>query len=320
MTMYEDMILRLTKGKHLVLTAMVLFIAILPTTLMATDLAEIRQRGVLRHLGIPYAAFVRGTKGGGVEGLDVEVMQLFAQHLGVRYQWVETNWAEVFGDLTGNLTQVIGGDVKITGTTQVKGDIIANGLTVLPDRQKLVDYSIPTFPTGVWLIARADSSLKPIKPTGDLDKDIQQVKALLAGHSVLTMKQTCLDPELYDLKATGAIIRYSSSTNLGDIAIEVVNGNAEITLLDIPDALLALQKWPGDIKIIGPVSSSQIMGAAVAKNSPELRDAFNSFFQTIWKDGTYKRLVEKYYPTVFLYLGDFFTTHEEEKRNDTTGK
>ena len=146
--------------------------------------------------------------------------------------------------------------------------------------------------------------------TGDLVKDIQQVKSLLAGHSVLTMKQTCLDPELYDLKATGAVIRYSTGKDLGDIAGEVVNGSAEITLLDIPDALIALQKWPGDIKIIGPISSRQLMGAAVTKDSPELLAAFNSFFQTIWKDGTYKTLVEKYYPSVFLYLGDFFQPHE----------
>lgn len=48
----------------------------------AGDLREIREAGVLRHLGIPYANFVTGSG----DGLDVELIQLFARHLGVAYQ------------------------------------------------------------------------------------------------------------------------------------------------------------------------------------------------------------------------------------------
>jgi membrane-bound lytic murein transglycosylase MltF len=67
---------------------------------LADDLADIRQRGVLRHLGVTYANFVMQSDTG-VVGLDVELMQLFASHLGVRYELVKTTWADVFGDLTG---------------------------------------------------------------------------------------------------------------------------------------------------------------------------------------------------------------------------
>ena len=49
-----------------------------------------------------------------------------------------------------------------------------------------------------------------------------------------------------------------------------------------------------------------MMGVAVGKDNPELLSAFNLFFQSLWLDGTYKELVRKYYPTVFLYLDDFF--------------
>jgi hypothetical protein len=77
---------------------------LLVTSVYAGDLPEIRQRGVLRHLGIPYAHFVRNTTKG-LDGLDVELMQLFAAHLGVEYQWVQTSWSEVFGDLTGQKVQ-----------------------------------------------------------------------------------------------------------------------------------------------------------------------------------------------------------------------
>ena len=50
------------------------------------------------------------------------------------------------------------------------------------------------------------------------------------------------------------------------------------------------------------------MGVAFPKTSTELRQAFNQFFKTCWTDGTYEKLVRKYYPAVFLYLSGFFDT------------
>ena len=154
---------------------MITAFCLLVTSVYAGDLAEIRQRGVLRHLGIPYAHFVRNTTKG-LDGLDVELMQLFAAHLGVEYQWVQTSWSEVFGDLTGQKVQPTKDNgVEVIGETTVRGDIIANGLTILEWRMQVVQFSNPTFPTGVWLIARADSPIKPIEPSGDIETDIQRV-------------------------------------------------------------------------------------------------------------------------------------------------
>ncbi len=128
------------------------------------------------------------------------------------------------------------------------------------------------------------------------------------------MKGTCLSSELYDLEATGAVIEhYPTNGSLNDIAPTVINGAAETTLLDIPSALVALQKWPGEIKIIGPISRSQLMGVAFAKPSQELLDEFNRFFRKCWREGSYKKLVKKYYPAVFLYLDDFFNINIKEK-------
>jgi ABC-type amino acid transport substrate-binding protein len=287
-----------------------LMLLLLASTALAIDLATIKQRGVLRHLGVTYAHFVMESESG-MTGLDVELMQMFARHLGVRYELVQTTWADVFQDLTGQKMKLAGDNMDVTGTSIVRGDIIANGLTVLPWREKIVNYSVPTFPTGVWLIARADSSIKPIEPSGNINLDIQKVMALLQKRSILTMKNTCLDPDLYNLGEKGCEIRYHTvSENLNDIAPAIINGAAEATLLDIPDALIALQKFPGEIKIIGPVSQQQVMAVAVAKSSPEILDAFNQFFLTCWKDGVYEMLVRKYYPAIFLYMGDFFSARK----------
>jgi len=265
------------------------------------DLPEIKEKGVLRHLGVPYANFVTGSG----DGLDVELVKLFAAHLGVRYDYVKTSWENVIGDLSGKVVVPKGDAIEVKGDVPVKGDIIANGLTVLPWREKIVNYSNPTFPNQVWLIAKADSPLKPIKSTGSLEQDIAAVKRMLKGHQVLCKARTCLDPSLYGLQKLGAKVELFQG-GLNDMASAIIRGEAELTILDAPDALIALEKWSGEIKVIGPISNIQMMGCAFAQTSPKLREAFNQFLAQCTKNGTYVNLVKKYYPTAFNYFPEFF--------------
>ena len=297
---------RLKRGSILLAMLMVLLLSATMPDICRSDLQEVKQSGVLRHLGVTYAHFVRKTPTGH-DGLDVEVMQLFAKHLGVKYEFVPTTWPKLFTDLTGRRLNPKTGNYDEEATLKIKGDMIANGLTVLPNRQKIVDYSIPTFPTGVWLIGPATSSISPIDPSGNLAQDIEKVNGALNHHSVLVMKNTCLDVRYFSFDPKQVKVKnFTGSKIIRDIVPAMLRGEADATLLDIPDALVTLQEKAGDIKIIGPVSPAQIMGAAVAKNSPELLKAYNDFFRQIWNDRTYYKLVEKYYPSVFLYFDDFF--------------
>ncbi len=298
-----------TGKKHLerfsLLLLFLLFI-LFPQQSLADDLQQIKQRGVLRHLGISYAHFVMNSPKGPT-GLDVELIQLFAKHLGVKYQFVPADWGTIFTDLTGQKHKESSNEYYNKATEEIKGDLIANGLTILPWRQKIVDYSLPTFPPGVWLIGPAQSPLMPIQPSGDVLQDIRKVKTLLKGHTVLTVKHTCLDPKIFQFnEAEVGIEYYTASNSLDELVPSILKGSAETTLLDIPDALIALQNYSDEIKILGPVTKTQLMGVAFPKSSPEIRAEFNSFFLKIWRNGTYLKLVKKYYPSVFLYFGDFF--------------
>lgn len=274
----------------------------------AADLKEIRKTGVLRHLGIPYANFVTGSG----DGLDVDLMKLFAHHLGVQYQYVETSWESVIGDLTGKKVRAQGDDVEVVGEVPVKGDIIADGFTILTWRKKIVNFSTPTFPGQIWLMARADSTLQPIVPQAEVAQDIAAVRRLLKNRRLLGKANTCCDPSLYNLKETGVqTLLFPGSLN--DLAPAIIQGEAELTLLDVPDALVALEKFPGKIKVIGPMTTQQSMGVAFAKTSPELQKAFNRFFEMIKEDGTYLQLVRRYYPKVFSYYREFFEEKQDRR-------
>jgi len=268
---------------------------------VSEDLPEILDRGTLRHLGVPYANFVTGSG----DGMDVELVKGFARELGVEYVFVESRWADIIADLTGQKVRLSGDNVETVGDAPVRGDLIANGFTVLPWRQKVVAFSSPTFPTQVWLVARADYDMRPITPSGDIDSDIGAVKQMLRGVSVLGISNTCLDPSLYHIGSLGAVEELFPG-RLNELAPALIAGKADTTLLDVPDALIALEKWPGQIKVIGPVSAEQTMAVGFRKDAPELLNAYNRYLEKAKADGTYIRLVKNYYPAVFGYYPDFF--------------
>ncbi|MEH0019464.1 MAG: transporter substrate-binding domain-containing protein [Desulfobacter sp.] len=258
------------------------------------DLDDVRARGVVRHLGIPYAHFVTGSG----DGLDTDIIRLFATSLGLSYVHVPTTWKDAVGDLTGN-------PMDSRKKVEVKGDLLANGVTILEWRKRFFCFSTPVFPSQIWLIAGADDPVTPIVPGDGLEKDISRVRNKLRGREVTGMARTCLDPGLYGLEAAGASIRYFNG-QLNDLAPAVMNKDAQLVLMDAPDALVAIEKWPGRLKVIGPVSDPQHMGVAFRKNTPELKAAFNRFFRKLVADGTYQKLVEKYYPVFPVYYPRFF--------------
>jgi len=269
----------------------------------AADLPEIKARGELRHLGIRYANFVTGTG----DGLDVELVRGFAGHLGVKYTLVYSDFYSVIRDLLGKNVVRRSDKVSLEGDFPVKGDMIATGFTVLPWRQQVLLYSDPTFPSQVLLIARADSPTRPIKGSDDLRQDIRETKALIGKQSLLVMERTCLDPANYGLKGRGIELRaYAKSANINEMVPALLNLDADLSLLDVPDVIIDMQKWAGRFKVIGPISGEQTLAAAFPKDAPRLRDAFNAYLRRIKADGTYARLVHKYYPSIERYFPDFF--------------
>lgn len=271
----------------------------------ANDLAEIQARGELRHLGIRYANFVTGAG----DGFDVELTQGFAKEIGVKYTLIYSDFYSVIRDLLGKNIVISEGQVRLEGDFPVKGDMIATGFTFLPWRAKVLLFSEPTFPSQVMLIARSDSSLKPIKGSGDLQGDISETKALIGIQSLLVMEKTCLDPANYGLKDKGYELRlYTRSTNINEMVPALLNNEADLSLLDVPDLMLDMPKWVGKFKVIGPISEEQILASAFPPEAPALRDAFNAYLRKIRADGTYDRLVDKYYPGIRQYFPGFFAS------------
>jgi ABC-type amino acid transport substrate-binding protein len=273
------------------------------TSSWAADLAEIKKRGEIRHIGIRYANFVTGAG----DGLDVELMQGFAKRIGVSYKLVYSDFYSVIRDLLGKDVLRKNGEVTLTGDYPIKGDVISTGFTVLPWREAILLYSDPTLPSQVLLVAPAESNLQPIEGSSDLATDIAKTRMAIGSRSVLVMERTCLDPTNYGLVNVGIDLKaYNKSANLNEMVPAMLNKEAELTLLDVPDAILDLRKWAGRIKVLGPISGRQMLATAFPKDAPALRDEFNAYLSDIKATGVYDRLVDKYYPGIRRFFPEFF--------------
>jgi ABC-type amino acid transport substrate-binding protein len=269
----------------------------------AADLAEIKKRGEIRHIGIRYANFVTGAG----DGFDVELMQGFAKRIGVSYKLVYSDFYSVIRDLLGKDALRKNGEVALTGDYPIKGDVISSGFTILPWREAVLLYSDPTLPSQVLLVAPAESDLKPIEGSADLEADIAETRKAIGSRSVLVMERTCLDPANYDLVNVGIDLKaYNKSSNLNEMVPAMLNREAELTLLDVPDAILDLRKWAGRIKILGPISGPQMLATAFPKDATALRDEFNAYLRDLKASGAYDRLVNKYYPGIRRFFPEFY--------------
>jgi ABC-type amino acid transport substrate-binding protein len=269
----------------------------------ALDLPEIKSKGEIRHLGIPYANFVTGAG----DGFDVELMQGFAKHIDVKYVLVYTDFYSVVKDLLGKNVSISNGKSSLDGNFPIKGDVISTGFTHLPWREQILLFSDATFPSQVVLIARPDNALRPIVPSKNLLNDVDETKKLIGQKSLLVMERTCLDPANYGLKGAGYnLVPYVKSANINEIVPALINKDAELSLLDVPDLLIDLKKWPGKFKVLGPISEEQILATAFPKDAPLLRGEFNLYLTKIKLNGTYDLLVDKYYPGIRSYFPKFF--------------
>jgi hypothetical protein len=273
------------------------------TSSWAADLAEIKQRGEIRHIGIRYANFVTGAG----DGLDVELMQGFAKRIGVSYKLVYSDFYSVIRDLLGKDVVRQNDKVTLAGDYPIRGDVISAGFTVLPWREAILLYSEPTLPSQVLLVAPAESDLQPIKDGADLAIDIANTRKAIGSKSVLVMERTCLDPTNYGLVNVGIDLKsYNKSANLNEMVPAMLNNEAELTLLDVPDAILDLRKWAGKIKVLGPISDRQTLATAFPKDAPALRDEFNAYLRDLKFSGAYDRLVDKYYPGIRRFFPEYF--------------
>ena len=201
------------------------------------------------------------TDDGGYEGIDVEIATAIAAKLGLEL---------VVDDMDFNAV--------ITAVQQGISDMAMAGLTVDPEREKNVDFTV-SYATGVQVIIVTENS--DIASVDDLDGKLIGVQDGTTGWMY------CSDDYGDD-----AVVAYAN----GSAAVQaLLSGSVDCVVIDNEPAKAYVAANNG-LKILDTEYVIEDYAIGVSKNNPALRDAINAALQELIADGIVKGIVDKYIP------------------------
>jgi cystine transport system substrate-binding protein len=198
---------------------------------------------------------------GDLTGYDVEVITAVAEELGVEVEFQETQWDAIFAGLEAG-----------------RFDVIANQVSITPDREEAYTFSEPyTVSTGVIVVPEDDSSITSF--------------ADLAGK---TTAQS-LTSNWYKLaEESGATIE--AVEGWAQAAALVQQGRVDATVNDKLTFLDAQQQAGAEgLKIAAETEEQSLSAFAFAKGETELAEAVNGALETLAADGTLAEISQKYF-------------------------
>lgn len=204
--------------------------------------------------------------GGQVSGIDAEIAGAIATKLGLELQIDDMEF--------DSITEAVKGG---------KADIGLAGMTITPDRQEEVDFTV-SYATGVQVIIVNEDS--PITSAEDL-------LAEGANHVIGVQRNTTGD--IYttgDIEEAGlgTIDRYSKGA---DAVQALKTGKVDCVVIDNEPAKAFVAEVEG-LKILDTEYITEDYAAAMSKDNPALYEAVNTALQELIADGTIQGIIDKY--------------------------
>ena len=201
------------------------------------------------------------TDSGGYEGIDVEIATAIAAKLGLELVVDDMDFKTV-----------------ITAVQQGISDMAMAGLTVDPEREKNVDFTV-SYATGVQvIIVTKDSDIASVDDLGG---------KLIGVQEGTTGWMYCSDDYGDD-----AVVAYDN----GSAAVQaLLAGSVDCVVIDNEPAKAYVAANAG-LKILDTEYVVEDYAIGVSKDNPALRDAINAALEELIADGTVKDIIDKYIP------------------------
>ncbi len=213
---------------------------------------------------LPPFSFVQNGK---LTGFDVAIGDTLAQKMGMTPHPVTNPFETIVEGLTAN-----------------KYDAIISTLSITPERQQVVDFSIPYIESGAEIYVSADNTT--VQGPSDLK-----------GKKIGCQKASTYIPLAQ--KITGNpkdVISYSSDIYALQ---DLVAGRTDAAITDSVTGALAIKKGL-KIKPVGKPYAVSYEAIAVRKDEPALLKKINAALTEMMQDGTYKALCMKWVGQVLM--------------------
>ena len=225
-------------------------------------LAEVKEAGKLVVATSPDFPPFETLEGGKVVGIEVDILTLICQEMGVELEIVQMDF-----------------DTVLVGIQSAKYDCGMSGITATADRAKNMLFTNPYYEAAQVIVVKADSAIK--------------TKADLEGKTVSVQTGTTADEGCkeagYNVQAFNANADAKAALTTGKVDAWVVDNLTAIQMVEESDGLVIL-----DEKM-----TSEPYAFAFAFGSEDLVAEINTILNKLIEDGTIEEIFANYNETYF---------------------
>lgn len=222
------------------------------------SLEDVKSAGKLVMATSPDFPPFESLEGSEVVGIEVEILEKFAEAIGVELEIKQMDF-----------------DSVLPGVQSGKYDVGVSGITITEDRKKNADFTEPYFMASQAIVVLKDSNIKS--------------KADLKGKKIsvqtgTTAEEFCM-AEGYEVKA------YQANN---DACSALTSGKVDAWVVDNEVAIDLSAKTNGATIVLDEAMTSEPYGFAFPKGSETLVAEFNKYIEQWIADGTIKAIFDKY--------------------------
>ena len=212
-----------------------------------------------------YPPFNNKNASGQVVGFDYDIAMALCAKMKAECEVVTSDW-----------------DGIIPALNAKKYDFIVSSLSITDDRKQAVDFTDPYYSNKQQFVA---------KKGVDFKTDIESLKSKKLGTQRSTQAATWLEDNV-----GGDIALYDTQENA---YLDLSSGRVDALLADKYAIYGWLKDDPAgkDYEFKGnPINEDDKVGIALRKGESDLRTKLNLALKEIKEDGTYKKIIDKYFP------------------------
>lgn len=200
-----------------------------------------------------------------IVGFDIDLAKKAAEHMGCEVEIKAINW-----------------DNKIMELNNGNVDVIWNGFTITEERKKDVLFTKPYLANDQVVVVKNDNA------------DINKI-ADLEGKKVVLQKDSSAEEafDKQDVKSKVASLNKIADNAMG--FMEIKNGTSDALIVDSVVAKYYISKEAGAYRIVGESLAPEEYGIGVKKGNTALLEKLQGALDTMWQDGSAKKISEKWF-------------------------
>jgi arginine/ornithine transport system substrate-binding protein len=242
-----------------------LLVAITCSLAMAAGTASAQDKQNIRiAFDVPYEPFEYRTPDGDLTGFEVELARAVCEEINANCELVVQAW-----------------DGIIPGLLARKYDAIMSSMSITEERQQMVLFSEPYYNTpSAWFAREGIDIETPNKET-------------LEGKVVGVQRGTTQDA--YVTENFSGVVDIKRYTTADDLVLDLEGERLDLVFLDFPVGEETLLTKDGYVTLGEEVKLGQGVGVAFRKRDEELAEKFNKALEKLKNNGTYDKIMEKYF-------------------------